>query len=192
MFAELSSANIDVRLTILGRTASRSSFTRDIGGIVPSRMIENCLVLSLICLIVPVFAVGQTMSPAEKDIWSLEQRFWDTRTRWQLEEHMTFWDDDFTGWPWSSDRPLTKAEIRLEILKLMATTRFGSDTVRLEPLSIRVRGDYAFAFYRVHRGFLDREGKRIEIQTRIYHTWWRTPEGWKIIACMTAPERRIR
>ena len=155
-------------------------------------MIKNCLVLSLIYSVVAVSAFGQTMSPAEKDIWSLEQGFWDTRTGWKLEEHMSFWDDDFIGWPWSSDRPLTKAEMRLEIERLMASSRLRSDTVRLEPLSIRVRGDFAFAFYRVHRALLDHQGNRIEVQTRIYHTWWHTPDGWKIIACMTAPERRIR
>jgi ketosteroid isomerase-like protein len=137
-------------------------------------------------LLVIVVAV---MSPEQRDVWSGEQRYWDVRTAGKLEEFMRLWDDEFTGWPSYSKTPLSKADLRVEIENEIANTRQSSYRADLEPLSVRVHGDFAFVFYRVHATRTDASGKKIESIIRIHHSWRRTPAGWKIIAGMSASDK---
>jgi ketosteroid isomerase-like protein len=134
----------------------------------------------ILCLLMAV-PLGQSMSPAQREVWSGEQRYWDLRTAGRIDDYMSLWLDEFTGWPLSSPEPVGKAGVREELTNSLAKAPPGSLTVTLEPLSIRIHGDFAFVFYRVH-------ALRSNAQTtaRIHHTWFHTPGGWKIIAGMSA------
>jgi ketosteroid isomerase-like protein len=82
--------------------------------------------------------------------------------------------------------PGTKADMRTNVAGILRDTRPGSYTVDLEPFAIRIEGDFAFIFYRTHEVRTDLNGNRREARFRIAHTWWRTPQGWQIIAGMGA------
>ena len=134
-------------------------------------------------------ASAQAMSPAEQKVWSGEQRYWDLRTAGKTEEYMTLWHEEFTGWPRTSAQPSVKADVRSEVSNILKNTRPGSYVARLQPLSVRIHGDFAFVFYRVQAARVDAAGNRVETRIRIHHTWWHTPSGWKIIAGMSANDQ---
>lgn len=124
------------------------------------------------------------MSPEQRDVWSGEQRYWDLRAAGKIDEYMALWDDEFTGWPQTTKEPIGKDGIRAEVLRQIAEERgTGGSKVTLEPLSVRIHGDFAFVFYRVHFE---------KASVRIHHTWRRTPAGWKIIAGMSAPDEQTQ
>jgi ketosteroid isomerase-like protein len=112
------------------------------------------------------------------DVWSCEQRYWNLRTTGKIDEYMSLWDEEFTGWPLFDAAPITKAGIRTHIENEVADPH-RITKVELDPLSVRIHGDFAFVFYRL---------KAADGLFRMHHTWHRTPEGWKIIAGMSARE----
>ena len=129
---------------------------------------------------------AESMSSAEQEVWSGEQRYWDLRAAGKIDEYMNLWLDEFTGWPWSTAQPVGKAGIRAEVTNSLAKIRPGSLTTTLEPLSVRIHGDFAFVYYRVHAMRVDMTGNQIQTIVRIHHTWLHTRAGWKIIAGMSA------
>jgi ketosteroid isomerase-like protein len=135
-----------------------------------------------------VIASQGNAATAEKEIWSCEQRYWDLLAAASIDEYMSLWHDEFTGWPPSRTEPVTKAGIRDAAMQSLANIRPGSYRARVQPLSIRIHGDFAFVFYRVAATGIDLAGNPFDERYRIHHTWWRTPNGWKIIEGMGAEE----
>src|SRR6266704_3803284 len=41
---------------------------------------------------------AESMSSAEQEVWSGEQRYWDLRAAGKIDEYMNLWLDEFTGW----------------------------------------------------------------------------------------------
>ncbi|MGD1072376.1 MAG: DUF4440 domain-containing protein [Bryobacteraceae bacterium] len=130
--------------------------------------------------------MASKLSDAQREVWNLELRYWHTRTSGKLEEHMSLWHDEVAAWGSMLDAPGTKADMRNNVAGILQDTRPGSYTCDLEPFSIRVEEDFAFVFYRTHEVRTDLAGDRREARVRIIHTWWRTPQGWQIIAGMGA------
>lgn len=149
-------------------------------------MFKQLGILPLIAMLSAAQTPG--FSPIEQEVWNGELRYWDYRSAGKVEEYMSLWHDDFVGWPVRSAQPGGKADIRKSFENDLANGRGGSFTLKLEPLTVRVFGDIGEVFYRARYGWLDRNGKSIEFNFRITHTWKRTPAGWKIIAGMSAGE----
>ena len=142
----------------------------------------------MFCLLaLPQLLMAQT-TPAEKEVWQGEQKYWDFRTAGKIDEYMSLWHDEFVGWPTGNARPGGRADIRKRIETELARTRPGSYKAKLEPLSVRVFDDVAVVFYRADTVRVDTAGTSVEAHLGITHTWKRTPQGWKIIAGMSAED----
>jgi ketosteroid isomerase-like protein len=113
----------------------------------------------------------------EREVWAAEERYWALRSAGDIDGFMALWDDQFAGWPHTTGAPITKNDVRGEVSRQLAAE--GASRPRLERVSVRVHGDFAFVFYRVRFG-----GETF----RIHHAWRRTIDGWKIIAGMSARE----
>src|SRR5438309_10687439 len=112
--------------------------------------------LNMFCLLaLPQLLVAQA-TPAEKEVWGGELKYWDFQTAGKLDEYMSLWHDEFVGWPTGNARPGGRADIRKRI-----ETELGQHAASTP-------------------------GASIEARLRITHTWKRTPQGWKIIAGMSA------
>jgi ketosteroid isomerase-like protein len=139
-------------------------------------------------LAAPSVLQPQTLSAAQQDVWKEELRYWNLRTTGKLDEHMTLWNEDVLAWGSTLHKPGTKADIRENVAAVLADTRRGSYTADLEPLAIRIQGEFAFVFYRAHEVRTDLTGNHKESRVRVTHTWWRTTSGWQIIAGMGAAD----
>ena len=142
----------------------------------------------LLLLTAPSLLESQTLSAAQQDVWKEELKYWNLRTAGKLDEHMALWHEDVVAWGSALPKPGTKADVRDNVAGILRDTRPGSYTADLEPLVIRLQGEFAFVFYRSHEVRSDLAGNRKEARLRVTHTWWRTPGGWQIIAGMGAPD----
>jgi ketosteroid isomerase-like protein len=141
-------------------------------------------------LILSLAAHGQSLSPAEQEVWDRELSYWEARKTGNLEAFMALWHDDFAGWPLRDASPIGKSNVLLFFESEKANTQPGSLTVALERLSVRVYGDTAVVFYRVRYSRLDKAGSRIETQGRFSHTFHRSGGVWLIVSGMSADEPR--
>ena len=130
----------------------------------------------------------QGVSAAEQEVWKEEVKYWDLRTSGKLDEHMALWHEDVVAWGSTLQRPGAKADIRSNVAAVLRDTRPGSYTAHLEPLVVRINGEFAFVFYRAEEVRTDLSGNLRKSRVRVTHTWWRTTNGWKIIAGMGATD----
>src|ERR1700746_2784420 len=87
-------------------------------------------------------------STDEKEVWSLEDAYWQYVKANDFERYRTLWHADFLGWPYGSPEPAGKERITEWIT---AHTSKG-ETLRsyeLERLKAQVTGKYATVTYSV-------------------------------------------
>ena len=146
------------------------------------------LISVVFLLAAPSVVDPQAFSAAQQDVWKEELTYWNLRTSGKLDEQMALWHEDVIAWGSALPKPGSKADVRGNVEGILRDTRTGSYTVELEPLVIRIQGEFAFVFYRSHEIRSDLAGTRKEARLRGTHTWWRTPRGWQIIAGMGATD----
>jgi len=126
-------------------------------------------------------------SADEKEVWSLEDAYWQYVKANDLERYRALLHADFLGWPYSSPEPAGKEQITEWIT---AHTSKG-ETLRsyeLEYLKAQVTGKYATVTYRVRLTWTDKNRTDKPGSLRIIHTWLHDAGGkWQIISGMGAP-----
>jgi ketosteroid isomerase-like protein len=142
------------------------------------------LAVLVVVLTCALFAAQQ--SPPEKEVWSLEDAYWQYVKANDIERYRTLWHVDFLGWPYSDPEPAGKEHIS----EWIAAHTSKGETLKsyeLERLKSRVTGTYATVTYRVHLTWTDKDGKDHPGALRIIHTWLRDGGKWQIISGMGAP-----
>jgi ketosteroid isomerase-like protein len=139
--------------------------------------------VTLVLLSSALFAAQQ--SGGEKEVWSLENSYWQYAKSNDMDRYRTLWHPDFLGWPYSDTEPAGKERITGWIT---AHTGKGETlkSFELEPLKSHTTGAYATVAYRVHLTWTDKDGKDHPGALRIIHTWLRRGK-WQIISGMGAP-----
>lgn len=140
----------------------------------------------VVVLLASALFAGQR-SADEKEVWSLEQGYWQYVQANDLERYRTLWHADFLGWPLSSPEPARKDQITDWIT---AHTSKGETlkSYNLERLAVQVTDNFATTTYRVRQTWLDKNGAAQPVSARIIHTWLRNAGGtWQIISGMSAP-----
>ena len=135
-------------------------------------------------LALALFATSATaqiqLSAAQKEVWAGEQRYCETLMKGDTEGYMSLWDDSFIGWPISRDAPIDKAGIRASIKNR------GVIQCNSTPLAVNVFGDFANTYYVFHNTSKDPDGKIVNHESRITHTWRRKGGKWLIVGGMSA------
>jgi ketosteroid isomerase-like protein len=134
---------------------------------------------------VTVFA--EQHSAYEKDVWSLENSYWQYVKANDFEHYLTLWDANFVGWPLSSPEPAGKGQITEWIT---AHTNKGEtlQAYDVERLKAYFGDRYATVTYRVHMTWTNKKGTDVPGSLRVIHTWLRNADGrWQIISGMAAP-----
>ncbi len=140
----------------------------------------------IVALLLASALFGQP-SASEKEVWSLEDAYWQYAKANDFEHYLTLWHADFLGWPYNSPEPVRKGQITDWIT---AHTNKG-ETLKsydLERLAAQVTGNHATVTYRVRLVWVDKNGTDKPGSLRIIHTWLRNSGGkWQIISGMGAP-----
>jgi ketosteroid isomerase-like protein len=150
----------------------------------------NCIslrlgVVLLLALAAPrIFA--QEMTPAQKEVWQMEEVYWNDVKASNADHYASLWHPSFLGWPRDRDRPAGKKEITEGARKKMAAGR----VVSYEFLSkaVTVVGDVGVTQYSVRATRTGKDGTNETYTSRVTHTWLKTGNIWEILGGMSAPD----
>lgn len=144
-------------------------------------------IIGALMLFIAARASGQQpkFSPAQRQVWSMEEKYWEFMKALDRDGYVSLWDESFVGWPYPLPDPIRKDVIRLDPFSLLQGGTVKN--VQLEPKAVQVFDDVAVVYYIVVFTNEKKDGS-IEVQgLRITHTWRRTKQGWLIISGMSAP-----
>jgi ketosteroid isomerase-like protein len=140
----------------------------------------------VVILLTPVL-LGAQRSADEKEVWSLEDAYWQYVKANDLERYRTLWHADFLGWPINSPEPVGKEKIT-EFITAHTSKGESLKSYDLERLKAQVTDKYATVTYRVRFTWTDKNGTDKPGSLRIIHTWLHDAGGkWQIISGMGAP-----
>ena len=125
---------------------------------------------------------GANPTPAESQIWALEQAYWEFNRDAKHEQIIATWHEKFLGWPDGEPRPIDKEEGTRYVRKNYAEP--ASYAFEIERAGIRILGNVAVNHYAVHLKWKD--GKMRSM--RITHTWVREENGWKVLGGMSTTQ----
>ena len=100
-------------------------------------------ILALLMLNTPLRA--QDWSPAQKEVWKTVSDYWAVYAKGDVAGFMEYFHPDYSGWENDMKVPGTKEDAR----KWLTFAAQGSKTLvyDIQPLSIKVWGDFAFVHY---------------------------------------------
>src|ERR1700751_725128 len=120
-----------------------------------NRIARPAIVLVVIALASVLFA-GQP-SAHEKEVWSLEDAYWQYVKANDFERYRTLWHADFLGWPINSPQPVGKEKIT-EFITAHTSKGESLKSYDLESLKAQVTDNYATVTYRVRFTWTDKNG----------------------------------
>lgn len=126
-----------------------------------------------------------TEGEVEKQIWNLEEKYWQYWVEGDIEGYMALLHEDFLGWPSSADAPEDKASAREFVIEYLAQVKpiaFG-----IESRAIRVVANTAIVHYILISR--DEQGDQVGEAYRITHTWLEQDGAWKVLGGMSSPVR---
>ena len=151
---------------------------------------EGLLVPVLACLILAAAAAAQSKetSATEKEVWQLEEKYWEHAQAFDLQSYRGLWHEEFVGWPRSEATPVEKSKIGgwLERRKNAGQTL----RYKLRPEAVRQIEGAVAAHYMVTIEWVAKDGKVEREDLRITHTWMKVDGKLKIITGMSAPVER--
>jgi ketosteroid isomerase-like protein len=140
-------------------------------------------VLLLLMAVPPIFA--QEMTTEQKEVWQMEEAYWNDVKASNAEHYSTLWHSSFLGWPRDRDHPVGKKDLTEGSAKKMAAGR----VVSYEFLSKAVTavGNVGVTQYSVKAVRAGKDGTKETYTSRVTHTWLKTGGTWEIIGGMSAP-----
>ncbi len=144
-------------------------------------MIKSLKILVFIFVLSFAFGVvqgfGQISSSDEKDIWKLEEAFYESFKNGDLDGHMALWHKDALLWGWRSEYPLTKVSYE----RFWKGAKFKMDSYNLEWPKINIVGNTAIIYFNVTiEGYLTEPPHKL----RVIHIWAKQDKNWLFIGGM--------
>lgn len=121
-------------------------------------------------------------SDVAEHLWRLEEAYIQAHVEADHQAILSLWDDQFLGWPSRLREPSGK-DGGPEYLAEFFPTPMRS-VPRIERLGIRVAGDVAILFYRLHWDRAAENGSITTATTRLTHTWVKRGSEWRILGGM--------
>ena len=131
-------------------------------------------------MLVSVSAAAQSWSKAEQEAWKAVETVWAADSSGNTAEFLSFFHDDYRGWPWGMRAPSTK-----RMVSKYFHWRHKNLTVNvynLVPMSIIVKGNTAVAHYLFSRMTTNKDGKSEWIEGRWTDIMVKQGGSWKLIA----------
>jgi len=120
----------------------------------------------------PIPAPGSS----EMEVWNRELSLFQAKN---ISTYMSFWDDDFVGWPDYSEYPVRKPDIEASASNEFRGLKPQPPLPLPTPLAVTVFGDVAVTQY-----FWPEADESSPVRYRTTHTWKKGPLGWRIISGM--------
>jgi ketosteroid isomerase-like protein len=142
------------------------------------------MILVLMGAAMPNLAQTRQSSKNEREVWSREGQYWKYVMARDAEGYVGLWHEDFVGWPYFTEEPIRKDDIRKN--PFPRNPNGALEKVELQPKSVQSLGDNVATFYVVRVTYKKNDGSTTQTVSRITHTWTKTKKGWVIISGMSA------
>ena len=129
---------------------------------------------------------GEKLTQIQKEVWNMEEAYWEYLKKGDLEGYMTLWHPDFIGWPRAYGQPVHRDSLWILIKSIMDNSKPGSLSYELKPYAVNVFGNIAIVFYTHSSEYENLDGEEIQLTERITHTWMKHEGRWKIISGISA------
>jgi ketosteroid isomerase-like protein len=141
------------------------------------------------CFLLTAIALPSIHAQAkpEQTIWTLEHDYWRYVETNNLSAYRNLWDENFLGWPGVSPEPVRKDHIT-DWITSQTKKDLTFKTIEFKPASIQVTGDLGVVCYWLTYKWQSKDGTATARTNRVFHTWIRTEQGWRIISGMSAPQ----
>jgi len=127
-------------------------------------------------------ALNQEYPDVEKEIWQVEERYWECWIKGDIEGYMSLLHEDFIGWPSSLEMPGDKTAAREFVQNFW--TQIKLFAFEMKPAGIKIIDNVAVVHY-----FLvwkDENGNQVGNRYRITHTWMKQEGNWQVIGGMSS------
>ena len=136
------------------------------------------LLLSGIAAFWSLQAFGAEFSEAQKEIWNLEIKYWESIKNADVGTHKNLLHDDLVSMRSRTSEPDNKAVEMAHNFKVVAYTL---KSYEIEPLAIQLFDKVAIVCY-----YYKYTGKNVSDSGRVTHTWMKQNDTWYLIGLMTA------
>lgn len=119
----------------------------------------------------------------EKEIWKLEEAYFNNLYRANYEGVLTLVHPQFLGWPANQTKPIGKEESAEFMKRLIPCPT--SCTIRIEVAGLQQSGDTVLTQYTLHVDCPEAFGAAKTQSSRITHTWTRQKGEWKLLGGMS-------
>jgi ketosteroid isomerase-like protein len=129
------------------------------------------------------------LTEAQKEVWQMEQAYWDYLKNKDLAGYMALWHPDFTGWPKGVEKPANKQLVREFVKPVLEDLMPDSASVNLTPYSIEFyeKGKIAIVYYLCDVSWKSKSSREdIHNIDRYIHVWLKQEKTWKIIGGMNS------
>lgn len=101
--------------------------------------------ISFVVILLSANSFAQQWSDAQKDVWAGVEKYWAVASSGDAAGFMSYFDDSYMGWNYVAPVPNNKANVS----KWIENDIKNSSTVlyTLNPLTIWVKGDFAYVHY---------------------------------------------
>lgn len=128
-------------------------------------------------------AQDRKLSPAEEQVWRLEEKYWRCAQAYDLPGYAALWHKRFVGWPSAEATPVGKSSIGGWLERRRSAGQSLQYELRRE--AVRQIDGPVVMHHSVTMKWTGKDGKTEAEQARITHTWLNEKETWKI-----APARK--
>lgn len=100
----------------------------------------------------------QALKETEKKVWSTVQNYTKQIMTGDINSFLKFFHKDYLGWNYEEQMPISKTEIKNELLHL---PKFTIISYKLSPVSIQIKNRIAIVHYYYTAKIKDKENKKI-------------------------------
>ena len=108
-------------------------------------MKKNIIILSIFLIGIISSINGQSWTSEQKEVWAGVEKYWEVSSKGDAQGFLTYFDESYIGWSYQTVVPQNKSNTSKWI-----TNEFKNNTTvlyTLTPVTIWVKGDFAFANY---------------------------------------------
>jgi ketosteroid isomerase-like protein len=123
-----------------------------------TRIIRISVLMALVAILcLSNLTLAQEWSKEQKEVWKSVQAYWDLAAKGDAAGFLSYFHDSFVGWAYGTDVPQSKEDRKKMIEYSMQKNETLLYTVT--PVSIWVKGNFAFVNYFYNELEKDSEGK---------------------------------
>ena len=127
-------------------------------------------------------ALDQKGLDPEREVWQLEERYWEYWIQKDIEGYMSLLHEDFIGWPSSLEMPGDKKAARQFVQNFW--TQIKLFAFEMKPAAIKIIDDVAVVHYFLF--WKDEDGHQVGNRYRLTHTWMKQGGIWQVIGGMSS------